>query len=207
MSFLSIFSLFQKFHFSACTTLVIYKPVTTASGNIWTDMKINDDYNVQQICQLTNQGLSDEEIAMFDYTEHSWSFFQENIEMFIKQLPNFGAIIFGVRIMPDAELGLDTDHKVSNIKDRLTKLLFGFPSVKIPAESDSFFWWMKGNNMGFDNMVNGDFNAKTLRKVDLEGQGIDGGPFMIFNKNQKDALIISQFSSKEEFLIRAQGQR
>ena len=29
--------------------------------------------------------------------------------------------------------------------------------------------------------------------------GLDGGPFMIFNKNKKDAVIISQFSSKEKF--------
>lgn len=145
--------------------------------------------------------LDEEEKAMFDFKEHKWIFFQENLELYIRDFPNLGAYIFGIRIiqMSNVELGEDNSHKDDNLKDRLDKLMFGFPSIKIPKKSESFFWWMKGNNFGFDNMVNGDFNAEELTNADTEGQGLDGGPFMIFNKNQKDSIIISPFSTKEKF--------
>jgi hypothetical protein len=51
-------------------------------------------------------------------------------------------------------------------KERVDQMLIGFPSIKIPGVSDSFFWWLKGNNFGFDSAVNGDFNFETLSNLD-----------------------------------------
>ena len=183
-----------------------YRPPGEMTKNLWEDMRIDSlslhggSLSLNDICQ---NELTSEEKGMFEFKEHSWLFFHQSVEMYIREFENLGAYIFGIRIvqMANVNLGQDSNHTESNIKDRLDKLLFGFPSIRIPATSESFFWWLKGNNFGFDNLVNGQFTSQVLSTVDKQGQGIDSGPFMLFNKNQKDALIISPFASKETVSI------
>ena len=61
--------------------------------------------------------------------------------------------------------------------ERLTKLLFGFPSIQVPKENtkDNFFWWPKGRNFGFDNMKNGYFTETEINSLlQSEGSSFEG---------------------------------
>ena len=56
--------------------------------------------------------------------------------------------------------------------DRLTKLLIGFPSIKVPKDNsrENFFWWPKGQNFGFDSMKNGYFTENEINSL-LNSEG------------------------------------
>ena len=58
---------------------------------------------------LSSGDLTEEEKEMFDFREHKWLFFQNQIEMYVREFPNLGVYIFGVRIAQMANVLLGAD--------------------------------------------------------------------------------------------------
>ena len=73
----------------------------------------------------------------------------------------------------------------------MNKLLFGFPSINIPEESDYVFWSLSGRHFGSEGLTHGKFED-----IKESGFGIDAGPIMICHKNGKDVVILSSFSTR-----------
>ena len=73
----------------------------------------------------------------------------------------------------------------------MNKLLFGFPSINIPKESEYVFWSLSGRHFGSEGLTHGKFED-----IKESGFGIDAGPIMICHKNGKDVVILSSFSTR-----------
>ena len=73
----------------------------------------------------------------------------------------------------------------------MNKLLFGFPSINIPEESDYVFWSLSGRHFGSEGLTHGKFED-----IKESGFSIDAGPIMICHKNGKDVVILSSFSTR-----------
>ena len=142
--------------------------------------------------------MSEEEYANYNYKRYPWLYTPNNNKYwttYINDFYNLGVAIAGI------ELPFDASGNLGNIEygniSSFQNLLFGFPSIKIPSESDYVYWRLNGNYFGSEHVTSGQFTADNiLENVDEEEYSIDGGPIMICHKNGKDVIIISAFSSR-----------
>ena len=64
-----------------------------------------------------------------------------------------------------------------DIEKSFTNLLFGFPSIKIPEQSEATFWLLNGRYFGGEKMLHGKFEKKSFENLD--GLASDLGPILI----------------------------
>ncbi|CAG5097764.1 Oidioi.mRNA.OKI2018_I69.XSR.g15221.t2.cds [Oikopleura dioica] len=144
--------------------------------------------------------LEDEEYKMFSFKEYSWKHYGARSndklgQMIIRHFDQLGVYFFSDRFSFDDFRQFSSETKKnSDVRGRVGDLLFGFPSFKVPETSDSFFWWLKGDYFGAEHTVNGEWKVSALKDIARDGEGLDGGPFMLVHKNKKDVIIISPAS-------------
>ena len=103
----------------------------------------------------------------------------------MREFDQLGAVIGSFEMTPKTKFA----NYVYHAETAFTNLLLGFPSIDIPAESDSIFWLLNGRYFGSENLMHGEFKIESFQTV--PAFATDAGPLMISHKNGKDVIIIS----------------
>ena len=136
-------------------------------------------------CKQINEGFNEKEKLNFEYKTFGWKHQQNDWRVTLREFDQLGAVVASFEMTPKSKFA----NYVYNAETAFTNLLLGFPSINVPAESDSIFWLLNGRYFGSENLMHGEFKIESFRAV--PAFSTDGGPLMISHKNGKDVIIVS----------------